>query len=184
MDTKMRQFFQFIDRFSEKAGVAASLLSLVLMFLIVASVVMRYALNMSFIWSFPLSRQIFGVFILFAAVYAMVTDSHLRVEILYGRISPRLRLGADVIDLLAFLIFIGVLIWQSGWSAQNSVLNHELSQGTPKIPLYIIKSFIPVVSFVLLLEGISFFYRSRIKALEKGTAKELAKTPAEKVETT
>jgi TRAP-type mannitol/chloroaromatic compound transport system permease small subunit len=52
-----------------------------------------------------------------------------------------------------------VLIWQAGWMAGNSLINAELSQGTPKVPLYVIKTFIPVVAFLFLLEGISAFFR-------------------------
>jgi TRAP-type mannitol/chloroaromatic compound transport system permease small subunit len=144
------------------------------MLLIVVTVFMRYALNISFIWSYPLSRQFFALFILFAALYAMVTNSHLRVEILYNRFSRKLRLFADIIDLLAFILFIGTLIWQSGLIAQNSIANLELSQGTPKVPLYIIKSIIPVMAFLLLLQGFSFFYRHTIKRAEK-TASESEK---------
>ncbi|MBP1708188.1 MAG: transporter substrate-binding protein [Chloroflexi bacterium] len=180
MRSKWGVLFAAIDKFCERAGIVVSLFSLVLMILIVVTVITRYALNLSFIWSFPLSRQVFGVFILFAVVYAMVTDSHLRVEILYAHLGRRFRLYSDIIDLLAFILFIGVLIWQSGWSAQNSVLNAELSQGTPKIPLYVIKSFIPVVAFVLFLEGLSFFYRTRRREVKKQAKSPLEQAPEEK----
>ncbi|HJX12231.1 MAG TPA: TRAP transporter small permease subunit [Dehalococcoidales bacterium] len=163
MRRRIDPFFKGLDTFCERAGTVVSLLSLALMVLIVVSVFMRYVLNVSFIWGYPLSRQIFALFILFAALYALVTDSHLRVEILYARLSGRIKFLADIIDLSAFLLFIGVWVWQSGLLAQNSVANLELSQGTPKVPLYYIKSIIPVMAFLLFLQGISFFYRHRAK---------------------
>jgi len=159
MGEKLKTVFQSIDAFSRKAGGVISVLALVLMLIVVIKVVARYVFDIPFIWSFPISRQIFGVFILFAGVYAMLKGGHLRVEVLYNRFPPKAKLYARLIDLAAFLILMAVLIWQAGWMAGNSIINAELSQGTPKVPLYVIKAFIPVVAFLFLLEGISAFFR-------------------------
>lgn len=159
MGPKITRVFQAIDSFNLKTGKIASFLAIAMMLIIVGNVITRYAFNIAFIWAFPINRQVFGVFILFAGVYAMLAGGHLRVEILYTRFSPRARFYARVIDLIVFVVFIGVLVWQGSWLADNSLANKELSQGTPKVPLYIIKTFIPVVSFLLLLQGISSFFR-------------------------
>jgi len=159
MGDKLRIVFRAIDTFSERVGGIVSLLSIVLMLIIVIRVITRYIFGIPFIWAYPISRQIFGVFILFGGVYAMLKGAHLRVEVLYNRFSPRVRFYARLVDLVFFLIFMVVLIWQSGWMAGNSITNQELSQGTPKVPLYIIKAFIPVVSVLFLLTGISALFR-------------------------
>lgn len=159
MGEKFEIVFKAIDTFSEKAGRAVSLLVIVLMAIVVGGVIARYVFGAPFIWAFPLNRQIFGVFILFAGVYALLTNTHLRVEILYTRFRPRMKFYIGLLDLAAFLVFMGVLIWQSGWMAGNSLMNRELSQGIPKIPLYVIKTFIPVVAVLFLLQGISTFFR-------------------------
>jgi TRAP-type mannitol/chloroaromatic compound transport system permease small subunit len=159
MGEKLRIVFKAIDTFSERAGGIVSLLAVVLMLIIVIKVITRYVFDIPFIWAFPISRQVFGVFILFGGVYAMLKGAHLRVEILYNRFSPRVRFYARLVDLVFFLIFMVVLIWQSGWMAGNSIINTELSQGTPKIPLYVIKAFIPVVAVLFLLQGISDFLK-------------------------
>lgn len=159
MGEKLRTVFKSVDTFSEKTGGIVSLLSVVLMLIIVIKVITRYVFNIPFIWAFPISRQAFGVFILFGGVYAMLKGAHIRVEILYTRFSPRVRFYARLLDLVVFLVFMAVLIWQSGWMAGNSIINTELSQGTPKIPLYVIKAFIPVVAVLFLFEGISGFLK-------------------------
>jgi TRAP-type mannitol/chloroaromatic compound transport system permease small subunit len=159
MGEKLKTVFQYIDAFSGKTGGVVSMLALVLMLIVVIRVVARYVFDVPFIWGFPVSRQVFGVFILFAGVYAVLKGAHLRVEVLYNRLSPRVKFCTRLIDLAAFLIFIAMLIWQAGWMAGNSIINTELSQGTPKVPLYVIKAFIPVVAFLFLLEGISAFFR-------------------------
>lgn len=159
MGEKVRLVFKYVDAVSEKAGRYASLLALVLMGIVVSGVIARYVFDAPFIWGFPLNRQVFGVFILFAGVYAMLKGAHLRVEVLYTRFSPRTKFYIRLVDLAAFLIFMVVLIWQSGWMAGNSLMNRELSQGIPKVPLYVIKTFIPVVAILFLLQGLSAFFR-------------------------
>lgn len=163
MGEKLKIVFKSIDTFSGKAGRVVSLLALALMAIVIIRVIARYVFDVPFIWGFPISRQIFGVFILFAGVYAMLVGAHLRVDVLYTRFSPRMKSYARLVDLAAFLIFMGVLVWQSSWMAGNSIMNQELSQGTPKVPLYVIKTFIPVVAFLFLLQGISAFFRKDTK---------------------
>jgi TRAP-type mannitol/chloroaromatic compound transport system permease small subunit len=182
MDEKIGRAFKALDKFCEAAGIAVSLLAVVLMFLVVVSVFTRYVLNISFIWGLPLSRQIFGFFILFAALYALVTDSHLRVEILYVRFPRRIRWIADLIDFAAFALFVGVWIWQSGLIARNSISNMELTSGSPKLPLYVIKTIVPVMASLLFLQGVSSFYR-HVKSRPEQASPESEKLVPNKPET-
>lgn len=163
MGEKLKIIFQAIDTFSEKASKPISVLAIVLMAIVVIRVVARYAFDYPFIWGFPINRQILGVFVLFAGVYAVAAGAHLRVEVFYKRFKPRTKFYAGLTDFIIFLVFMGVLIWQSGWMAGNSLINTELSQGTPKVPLYVIKTFIPVIAVLFLLQGISTFFRKETK---------------------
>jgi TRAP-type mannitol/chloroaromatic compound transport system permease small subunit len=159
MRDRIDKAFRAIDWFSDWVGKVVCYLSLALMMITFSGVIARYVFNLPFIWGFPLNRQIFGVFILFAGVYAMLAGAHLRVEIFYMRFPSKAKYIAGAIDLAIFIILMVVLIWQSGWMAGNSIINQELSQGQPKVPLYVIKAFIPVVATLFLLEGISTFFR-------------------------
>jgi TRAP-type mannitol/chloroaromatic compound transport system permease small subunit len=159
MSNKLQNVLRAIDAFSERVGRVTSLLAIVLMLIVVTRVITRYVFGIPFTYGFPILYQAFGVFILFAGVYAMLKGAHLRVEVLHIRFSSRAKYYAGILYQVAFIIFMGVLIWQSGWMASNSLVNRELSQGAPKVPLYIIKSFIPAVAFLFLLQGISAYFR-------------------------
>lgn len=158
---RIKAFIKLIDAASERVGESVSLLAVAMMFVTTIEVVARYAFNSPTIWSRAINKQIFGVFILFAGVYALQKGAHLRVEMLYERLSPGLRFYARLISLGVFLVFMGVLVWQGGWMAANSLASKELTQGAFKIPLYIFKTFIPVVAFLFLVEGVINFFRGR-----------------------
>jgi TRAP-type mannitol/chloroaromatic compound transport system permease small subunit len=159
MRDKIDKASRAIDWFTDWTGKVACYLSLALMLITVVGVIARYIFNLPLIWAFPLTRQILGVFVLFAGAYAMLAGAHLSVEILYKRFSSKTRYIPDAIGLVLFIILMVILIWQSGWMAVNSIIGQELSQGTPKVPLYVIKAFIPVVATLFLLVGISAFFR-------------------------
>ena len=162
MSTKVKLLFNAIDTVSEKAGRAVCLLVLAIMAVTTYEVVARYAFNSPTIWAWPINKQLFGVFILFAGVYTMLRGAHLRVEVLYNRFSPRMKFYSGLVGLVTFLIFMGVLVWQAGWMAGSSLQFWEITSGAFRIPLYPFKTLIPVVALLFLLQGIAAFFQKRL----------------------
>jgi TRAP-type C4-dicarboxylate transport system permease small subunit len=96
------------------------------------------------------------VFIAFLGLgYAQLTGTHVRVEILLSRLSPRLQKTVNIIVLLLVVAFFIVMTWQIG-KETNRVWQSKLSHwGTtwtlPSWPV----SFVAFVGCILLI--ISFF---------------------------
>ncbi|WP_300458422.1 TRAP transporter small permease subunit [Desulfobacula sp.] len=150
----IQSFFSFIHWISEKLGDGVSILIMAIMFFTAIEVILRYVFNSPTIWVWPVSRQIFGVYILCAGIYAMSSNAHIRIEIFYNLFSKRLKQIASVFALLSFVLFMGVLIWQGTWMGQNSLASGETAHGAFRIPLYPLKIFIPVAAILFFLEGI------------------------------
>ncbi|MEW6264010.1 MAG: TRAP transporter small permease subunit [Thermodesulfobacteriota bacterium] len=161
MSKAVQVVFDLIEKISEKSGAAASYIIVAVMLITTVEVVGRYAFNHPTSWAWPLNRQLFGVFILFGGVYAMKTGTHIRIEILYEYMPPKVRLAARLLALACFLGFLGVLVWQSGWMGYNSWSMGEKAPGAFRVPLYPFKIMIPLVSLLFLLEGIVVFFRNR-----------------------
>ena len=150
----IKYFFKFIDMISGKIGDGLSVLIIVIMFFTTIEVVLRYVFNSPTIWVWPLSRQIFGVYILFAGIYAMSKKAHIRIEIINNLLPKRMKQIASLLSILAFSSFMGVLIWQVAWMVQNSLASGETAHGAFRIPLYPLKILIPVAAILFLLEGL------------------------------
>ena len=148
-----------IDGFSRKAGRAVSYVVLLIMFVTALDVVARYVFNNPLLWGWLVNRQLFGVFILFAGIYAMATGMHIRIEIFYDHFPRRLRLIARLVALACLVAFLGVLVWQGAWMGWNSLMMGEKAAGAFRIPLYPFKLLIPIAAFLFLLEGIVVFLR-------------------------
>lgn len=153
------RFFNWIDRVAEVSGRIFCYVVFIMMLITAADVTARYVFNYPLVWGWLLNRLLFGVFILFAGVYTLHKGDHIRIEIFYDYFPPKMKTVARWIALIAFIVFMSVLVWQSGWMGWNSLMMKEKAAGAFRIPLYPFKLLIPIVSFLFLLEGIAFFRR-------------------------
>jgi TRAP-type mannitol/chloroaromatic compound transport system permease small subunit len=159
----MRRAFKrtadFIDAASDRLGRVFCYLVFVIMSITTIDVIARYVFNQPLLWGWTLNRLLFGVFILFAGIYTMSKREHIRIEILYDHFPPRVKFVGRLVALFCFVIFMGVLVWQSAWMGWNSLMIAEKAAGTFRIPIYPFKMLIPILSFFFLLEGIVILLR-------------------------
>lgn len=163
MTDKIKFVLRLVDTLSEKVGMAVSLLIFFMMIITTVEVVSRYVFNYPTYWVWPVNRQLFGFFILFAGIYTMCKDSHIRVEILYDNFPKKFKSVARWIALASFLCFMIALILQGYRMAWNAWMVKEKLTGAFRFPLYPLKILIPVAAFLFLLEGIIVFARKNNK---------------------
>ncbi|MDQ8729289.1 TRAP transporter small permease [Bradyrhizobium sp. LHD-71] len=68
--------------------------------------------------------------------YAQIKRKHIRVELLYTHVRPRLQSTMDIIAGLAAITFILLLLWQGINEAQYSLEIDEATSGLIRFPLY------------------------------------------------
>ena len=161
MNDKIKYLFHLIDNTCVKIGKTVCLLIFFIMIITTVEVISRYVFNHPTIWVWPINRQLFGLFILFAGIYTMHTGGHIRVEILYDHFPPRLKSIARWIALTCFLVFIIALILQGARMAWMSLMVKERLSGAFHFPVYPLKILIPITAFLFLLEGIVVFMRKK-----------------------
>ena len=77
------------------------------------------------------------VLIVFGALaYAQIRRSHIRVELVYFQMPPRVRAGMDVITDLAAIAFYGLILSQAISEAQYSLQIGEATVGLIRFPLW------------------------------------------------
>ncbi len=161
MSGKMKSIIKIFDHFIDRTGRVLSLLIFIMMFMTTIEAVARYAFNHPTMWVWPLNRQLFAVFILMAGVYTMSKGDHIRVEILYDFLPPRLRMFAKWLAFGCFLIFMITLVLQGAKMGWMSFKVREVQSGAFAIPLYPLKLLIPIAAFLFLLEGLVVFFRRK-----------------------
>jgi len=87
--------------------------------------------------------------------YVLLHKAHIRVDVLWSRLSPRRAAIADLVTCGFAFLFLGVLLWFSARMAWWSVLTLEISK-TPFGPaIYPLKISLVIGVLLLLLQLIS-----------------------------
>jgi TRAP-type mannitol/chloroaromatic compound transport system permease small subunit len=159
-----------IDRLNETIGRALAWLTLLMVLVTFAVVVLRYGFDWGSIAMQESVNYLHAVVFMAGAAYTLKHDEHVRVDIFYSQLSPRgkawINLLGTFILLLPFCIF---LIWVSLPYVLNSWQLLEGSREAGGLPLvYLLKTFIPLLGVLLLLQGLSLLARS-LRQLSQNT---------------
>ncbi|WP_217617623.1 TRAP transporter small permease subunit [Achromobacter sp. GbtcB20] len=153
----MIRIVRFIDSISTLVGKTFAWLIVVLTLHVCWEVAARYILNQPSAWAFDLQMMYYGILFMMAGAYTLAKNGHVRGDILYGFLPPRVQAG---LDLLLFIVFFfpGViaLVWAGWYYAGYSIAIREhsslMANGPPIFPF---KAFIPAAGAVLLLQGVA-----------------------------
>ena len=158
----MRAVLRFVDRLSEWTGKLASFAIVVLTVAIGYDVFMRYLFDKPSSWIFDMTYMIYGAYTMLGAAYCHFLKGHVRMDLIYGPLSPRRKAVVDVVCylFLFFPLFL-VLVYKCGGNAVWALMNHERSHASAWRPL--LAPFKLMISFgfiLFLLQGIADFIRS------------------------
>lgn len=100
----------WIDRLSLFTGEFVSYWAVIAVFVYYFEVISRYVFNSPTSWAHESMYLMFGMQYLIAGAYAMLTESHVRVDIFYAPMSPRRKAWVDLFTSVFFFIFAGTLL--------------------------------------------------------------------------
>jgi TRAP-type mannitol/chloroaromatic compound transport system permease small subunit len=144
-----------------------SIFVLLIMSITLLEVVLRYGFNRPTMWVHETSQQIFAIALLLGSAYTLQKGGHVRVDILYRRLSTRGRAILEIVTSIFYFLFNGVLLWKGGEMAYESVMMLEKTQ-TPWEPyVFHVILAIPIAAALMLLQGIADFIRN-LKTLANG----------------
>lgn len=154
-----------IDWINELAGRFAYWLSLGMVLVGALNALVRYldrfsGLGLSSNTYIELQWYMFAALFLLAAGYTLKYDAHVRVDVLYGRLSARGRAWINVLGVALFLLPFCVLMIATSWPyVLDSWHRLEVSPDPGGLPRYPIKAVIPIAFALVMLQGISLFIR-------------------------
>ena len=158
-----------VDRLNQRLGSVLRWLALLMLLMgaynAVARYLTRYAgVSLSSNALNEAQWYLFSVIFLLGAAYGLKVDAHVRVDVLYGRVSERARGWIDLLGTVLFLIpFTLVMLWVSYPTVRNSWVIREVSPDPGGLPRYPIKALILVSFALLLLQGLS----QTVKAVDR-----------------
>lgn len=158
-----------IDRLVQATGELVAYWSVLAVFAYYYEVVGRYVFNSPTNWVHESMFLMFGMQYMLAGAYAYRDESHVRVDIVYSRLSDRGRAICDVITSVFFFLFVGTML-VTGWRfANDAIAVGERSFTEWGIQYWPVKLAIPLGAALLLLQGFSRLARD-IATLVAGRA--------------
>ncbi|MBD3646471.1 MAG: TRAP transporter small permease subunit [Pseudomonadales bacterium] len=165
----MTKLIDRIDRVSEWTGISIAWLTIVMMFLTCAVVIARYLFNVGSIAMQESVVYLHGMVFMLGIAYTLKREAHVRVDIIYQKLSQRSRAIIDLFGSVCFLLPVaGFIFWSSldyvsfSWSVRES---SPEPGGLPGV--YILKTLIPLMAFTLALQGVNEILRNLAIIMKK-----------------
>lgn len=152
----LRRFSAAVDGLNDRIGTAIRWLALIMVLVGAFNAIARYTtrytgVSLSSNAYLDLQWYFFSLIFLLGAAYGLNRDVHVRVDVLYARMSRKTRAWIDLAGTVLFLLpFSLLMLWVSWPAVRNSWSVHEASPDPGGLPRYPIKAVI-LVSFVLLV---------------------------------
>ena len=145
-----------IDWLNEQVGHLVYWLVLAAVVVSAGNAVVRYTFDMSSNAWLELQWYLFSAVFLLAAGYTLLHNEHVRIDVLYGHLSPRMRAWIDLLGGLLFLLPMAVIIMVLSWPiVVESVERNEYSSDAGGLLRWPVKILIPIGFFLLVLQGVS-----------------------------
>ncbi len=145
-----------IDSLNEKFALLATWLVLLACLVSAGNAISRYAFSLSSNAWLEIQWYQFGALVLLGASYTLKRNEHVRVDIVYGRLSTRAQIWIDILGGIFFLLPAAIMIAWLAWPMfYNSFMEHEVSGNAGGLLRWPVKLLIPLGFWLLSLQGVS-----------------------------
>lgn len=151
-----------VDKIIIRLGEGIAWLNLVLVFVILTQVILRYVFGMGQIFLEETQWHLYAVLVMFGVSYGTSTDSHIRMDLLHRNYSERKREWVELFGLVFFLIPFTLILMLKGIDLVES--SWRVNEGSPSpggLPWrWAIKAVLPVSMFLYFVAAVSRIIRS------------------------
>ena len=154
-----------IDAINERFGRIANWCVLLACLISAGNALVRYGFSISSNAWLEIQWYLFAAMFMLGAPYTLRMNEHVRVDILYGSVSPRVQLWIDLLGGILFLLPATIIIgWMSWPMLANSWAINETSSNAGGLLRWPVKLLLPVGFAFLTAQGISELIK-RVAAL-------------------
>jgi len=165
----LRRLIDGLDRLAEYTGRGLCFFALCMAIGTALIVVLRYGFSIGSIAAQESIVYLHGCLFMLGAAYTLKHDAHVRVDVFYRGFNLRQRAWVNAIGGIVFLLPLCGLLLVGSWQfVSESWLVRESSPESDGIAaVYLLKSLIPAMAVLLLLQGIAEILRSTLILLAR-----------------
>jgi TRAP-type mannitol/chloroaromatic compound transport system permease small subunit len=156
------RFSDIIDDIILRIGHTLMWANVIVIFVIILQVVLRYGFGHGLVLLEELQWHFYAVAFMFGLSYAVMTDSHVGMDLVYERLSPKWQCRWDIFGILVLLLPFACLIFYYSLDFVHEAWRlNERSVAPQGLPWrWAIKSVLPLSFALLILATISRLVRT------------------------
>lgn len=158
----LRCYLKCIDVFTERVAKGFAWLTVILMVGMVYSTLMRYIFNNPPVWTYDFVYYCANGMFMMGAAYVLRIKGNVSIDIFYRKLSSRKQAIADIsLSLIFFfplffaLLYFSLIHVPSSWR-----LGEKAVESVIRVPIYPLKTVIPVTCLMLLFQGVAELIRN------------------------
>ena len=162
------RYVRWVEAVNRVVGRAAMYLIVAMVVVLLHSAVMRTGFNRPPLWTVEVAQFLLAAYYLLGGAYSMQLDAHVRMDLLYGRWSPRRRAFSDTITSVCIVTYLAVLLLGGVSSTSYALEYGQRAASSWRPPLAPIKIVMTLGILLMLLQAIAFFFRdlARVRGQE------------------
>lgn len=152
----------WIDRLNTAIGKAMSWLTLAMVLITFLIVVLRYGFSIGWIWAQESITWMHAATFMLGAAWALRSGDHVRVDVLYKKMSARGQAQVDFFGSLLFLLPLCGFIFFESWPyvQQSFQIGESSREASGLSAVWILKSIILIAALQIALQGLSEMCRA------------------------
>ena len=163
----IKYYVKIIDYISEKTGRATMYLVFVMMFILILSFVTRNIINIPLIWIIEMAQFVMTAYYLLGGGYSMLTDDHVRMDLIYSKLKDRTKAILDSITSVFLITYIVILLIGSISSLTYTIETNQRLFTAWAPYVWPIKSIMTFGILLMLLQSIAIFFKDLSKVLNR-----------------
>jgi TRAP-type mannitol/chloroaromatic compound transport system permease small subunit len=168
--TALSSIADWIDAVSRAIGDAARWFALGLVLVTALVVVQRYVFGISVTKLQESVIYLHALLFLLSAAATLLADGHVRVDVIYARLSDRAKAWTDLLGVyLALIPMCWLIVWASSGYVGAAWRIMERSRESDGLPfVFLLKTAIPIFAIFLIVQGLSMAIRAALTLSGQG----------------
>ena len=154
----IKSYVRIVDNVNYRIGRVTMLVIFIMVGILFYSAISKTFFNPS-LWTYEFAQFLMVGYFLFGGAYSLQTDSHVRMDLLYGRWTSRTKNRWDAVTSLVMISYLVLLLYGSISSTYYAIEYGERSYSIWRPYMWPIKVLMTTGIILMLLQAISQFFK-------------------------
>ncbi|MGW9232744.1 TRAP transporter small permease subunit [Pseudorhizobium sp. NPDC055634] len=169
MPDALKTYVRVVDRFNRGVGRVTMYLIFVMMGILLWSSVSK-SFFLPSLWTLEMAQFVMAAYYLLGGAYSLQLDSHVRMDLAYGRWSPKAKAMVDVVTIFMLFVYLFFLLYGGVSSTTYALQYNETSYSSWSPYMAPIKIIMVIGIFLTFLQATSIFIKDLAVAVGRPLA--------------